>query len=140
MAHWTAVSIYHADRLLFDNVMLIAADTNNAGHAEWASRIQARSRVLVTINERDTALMASRMKIGKHQLARLGHYPFELNAPGVVYVDFTDAAHVGDSHAYFEGKPTQNDKVLQFFDDAFHGRFPEKPLRFDPAKNRYRLT
>jgi esterase/lipase superfamily enzyme len=105
--HLLQSSSYRGDALVFDNVLLVAADTNNAGHAEWVDRIQCRGRIFVTINERDSALAASRMKLGEQQLARLGHCPHSLDARKAVYVDFTDQAYVGDSHAYFEGRPLQ---------------------------------
>ncbi len=134
--HVLGSSAYRGDCLIFDNVVLAAADANNKGHAEWVDRIRCRRRVYVTINERDIALAASRAKAGEEQLARLGHWIHDLHSTQAVYVDFTDAPHVGDSHAYFEGKPAEkNERVRGFFDTAFNGEFAEKPLRYDPSKN-----
>ena len=90
--------------LLFDNVILAAADTNNEDHALWVDRIRCRRRVYITINEDDRALAVSRMKSGEEQKARLGHYSFGLDSQQGVYVQFTDVRGVGDSHAYFEGE------------------------------------
>ncbi|VAX35337.1 hypothetical protein MNBD_UNCLBAC01-619 [hydrothermal vent metagenome] len=49
----------------------------------------------------DYALQASRLKSGEKQLARLGHYTQNLYSKNAVYLDFTDARNVGNSHAYF---------------------------------------
>jgi len=137
--HLLRSSSFSGNVLVFDNVVMVAADTNNAGHAEWVDRIQCRGRVFVTLNENDSALAASRMKMGEQQLARLGHWPHRLDARQAVYVDFTGQAHVGDSHAYFEGKPLNNKQVRQFFMDALNGAPAEAPLRFDVGRNMYRF-
>lgn len=132
-------SIYSADHLLFDNVVMVAADTNNEGHAEWVDNIQSRGRVYITINERDSALKASRMKMGELQKARLGHYGRKLDSRVATYVDFTGQPHVGDSHAYFEGGALANKKVDAFFKAVLNGEIWDKPSRFDPARNIFRL-
>jgi hypothetical protein len=95
--------------------------------------------LFVTLNEKDAALRASRLKMGEQQKARLGHYPYELNSKHAVYVDFTGAAKVGDSHAYFEGEALKNEKVRHFFNEAFNGNTAEKPLKFDIARNMYSI-
>ncbi len=127
--------------LVFDNIVLCAADVNNPGHAEWVDQIQFRNRLYVTINEDDFALKASRLKGGDEQLARLGHYRFNLNATQAIYVDFTNAQHVGSSHAYFEENALKNQNVRKFFERALSGDRPEEDgtLIFDPAQNLYRL-
>jgi len=127
------------NRLLFDNVILAAADTNNEGHAEWVDRIRCRNRVYITINERDHALRASRLKAGEEQRARLGHYPYTLYSTQSVYVDFTNAAYVGDSHAYFENGPLRNERVKRFFDKAINGECAERDLRYKAATHMYRF-
>lgn len=137
--HLLKSSIYRGDRLLFDNVVMVAADTNNEGHAEWVDKIQCRNRVYITLNERDSALSASRMKLGEQQLARLGHYPHKLDSRQAVYVDFTGQPSVGTSHAYFEGEPLKNERVKRFFQAAFNGETAEDGLRFEAARNLYRL-
>jgi hypothetical protein len=138
--HLLGSSTYGGGALVFDNVLLVAADTNNAGHAEWVDRIQCRGRVFVTLNERDAALAASRMKMGEQQLARLGHWPHRLDSRQAVYVDFTDQPQVTDSHAYFEGRPLRNAAVKRFFDDALNGEFAEARLSFDMGRNMYRFA
>jgi hypothetical protein len=130
---------YHGKLLIFDNVVLVAADANNEGHASWVDGIPYRNRLYVTLNEKDAALAASRMKMGEAQKARLGHYPYELNAKRAVYVNFTGAAHVGNSHAYFEGAALKNARVKRFFEDAFHGRVAESGLTYDPSRNYFRI-
>jgi len=132
-------SIYHGQELIFDNVVLVAADTNSDDHAAWVSKIPARKRVFVTINEDDFALKASRMKMGEHQKARLGHYLFELNAGNAIYVNFTNAKKVGKIHGYFEGEPITNPKVKTFFKHALNGSEAETLLRlpYNSARNTY---
>ena len=84
-----------------------------------------RGRIFITINEQDGALLASRMKMGEEQKVRLGHYPYLLTSQRAVYVDFTKEAHVGDSHAYFEGAVLTNERIRRFFDEAFNGAAAE---------------
>lgn len=125
------------DRLTFDNVVMVAADVNNVDHASWVDSIAARNRIYITINEDDVALRASRIKAGEEQKARLGHYPYDLYAQRAVYVDFTNATHVGDSHAYFEGRPLTNKSVKKFFQQAFDGMRAEESLEYQSARRLY---
>ena len=135
-------SVYHGQELIFDNVVLVAADTNSDDHAAWVEKISARKRVFITINEDDFALKASRMKMGELQKARLGHYLFGLNAGNAVYVNFTNAKQVGSSHGYFEGGPLKNPKVKQFFKHALNGTEAEILLKlpYNGARNTYDVT
>lgn len=137
--HLLKSSTYRGNLLIFDNVLVIAADTNSAGHSEWVNDIQCRGRVFITINEKDGALLASRLKMGEQQKARLGHYPYGLTAQRAVYVDFSGEPHVGDSHAYFEGGALRNARVRRFFAEAFNGQAAETRLHFDIARNMYRF-
>lgn len=129
-------------QLIFDNIIMAAADVNSPGHEEWVNSLQVRNRLYVTINEDDYALRASRLKGGDEQLARLGHYPYNLNARQAVYVDFTQAPQVGTSHAYFEGDALKNAKVRKFFDLAVHGQRVDESgiLRYDPSRNLHRFA
>lgn len=79
------------------------------------------------------------MKMGEKQRARLGHSTRKLDSQVATYVDFTGQPHVGDSHAYFEGGPLANKNVETFFRSVLNGDIWEKPSRFDPARNIYRL-
>ena len=124
-------------QLIFDNVIMAAADTNNLGHAEWVDRINVRKRVYITVNEDDSALRASRIKAGEEQLARLDHFPYNLYSKQAVYVNFTDAAWVRDSHAYFEGQPLRNKTVKRFFNEAFNGQRAETALKYNDATRMY---
>jgi len=134
-------SSYRGNLLVFDNVVLVAADTNNEDHASWVDKIQCRRRVIITINENDGALLASRLKMGEQQEARLGHYPHRLYSQQAIYVDFTDQEGVDQSHAYFEGSILkENAAVKTFFNEAFNGGAPEKGLPFDIGRNMYRLS
>jgi len=135
--HVQESSAHRVDRLTFDNVVMIAADVNNDDHATWVDAIAARNRIYITINEDDVALRASRIKAGDEQKARLGHYAYNLCAQRAVYVDFTNAPHVGDSHAYFEGKPLVNKAVKKFFQRAFDGLRAEESLEFQAARRLY---
>ena len=134
-------SVYHARDLIFDNVVMVAADTNSEHHADWVEEIPARKRVFITINENDHALKASRMKMGELQRARLGHYLFGLDAGNAVYVNFTNAKQVGSSHGYFEGGPLKNPKVKQFFKHALNGTEAETMLKlpYNGARNTYEV-
>lgn len=124
-----------ADRLIFDNVVLAAADTNNLDHGLWVDRLNVRNRVYITINEDDFALGASRMKIGDQQLSRLGHSVRQLNSVRAFYVDFTGAPRVGRSHSYFEGDPVGHPAIRTFFQHAFNGERAETHLPYDAARN-----
>lgn len=136
--HVLKSSVHQGGRkLLFDNVVLAAADTNNEGHAEWIAQINCRKRIYITINENDSALMASRMKAGSLQKARLGHYLFNLDSDKATYVNFTDAKKVKRSHAYFENGPIRNPAVRKFFHKAFHGLSAEEDLDYDAARRLY---
>lgn len=137
--HLLKSSTYRGNLLIFDNVVLASADTNNEAHAEWVDRIQCRGRIFITINEKDGALLASRLKMGEQQKARLGHYPYGLNSEHGVYVDFTKEPKVGDAHAYFEGSALKNDRTRRFFDEAMNGERAEQRLDYDVARNMYRF-
>ncbi|KAF0190565.1 MAG: Uncharacterized protein FD165_2600 [Gammaproteobacteria bacterium] len=132
-------SVYRGKNLLFDNVVMVAADTNNEGHEQWVDQIRCRRRIYITINEDDAALMASRMKAGEEQKARLGHYPYNLRSGQAVYVDFTSAPWVQKSHAYFEGAPLRNKTVSGFFEKAFNGARAEEDLAYDAARGLYTM-
>ena len=125
-------TIYDEHHMLFDNVILAAADTNNAHHAQWVDRIRCRRKIYICINEDDSALTASRIKSGEEQQARLGHYLHGLNSQQALYVDVTNAPYVGGEHAYFEGRPVKNKngKLYKFFNDALHGKRAEEHLKF----------
>lgn len=122
--------------LLFDNVVLVAADTNNRDHRSWVDRIRVRRRVIITINERDHALAVSRAKSGDEQLARLGHSMNDLESRRAVYVNFTGAKAVNTSHAYFEGDAVEkNPRIRTFFREAFRGLDAERRLNYKASRN-----
>jgi len=124
--------------LLFDNVVLVAADVNNVDHRVWVDRIRARRRVIITINERDHALAVSRAKAGDEQLARLGHSLNDLESRCAVYINFTGAKAVGTSHAYFEGETVEkNTRIRTFFREAFRGVDAERRLTYKASRNVY---
>ena len=129
-----------AARLIFDNVSLVAADTNNEDHQRWVERIQVRNRLYITINENDFALGWSRRKPGEAQGVRLGHYLRNLTARNAWYIDLTRAGAVGNAHGYFVGAPVANNPSLKaLFKAAFEGGRAEDTLDFAADINAYRL-
>lgn len=132
-------SITEGNRLLFDNVVLCQADTNNLDHDLWVDRVRFRNRLYITLNEDDYALRASRAKAGSDQLARLGHYVRNLNSRNAHYVNLTGAPWVRNSHSPF-GEPAQkNRQLFEFFRAAFSGEPAEARLRFYAEGNWYAL-
>lgn len=126
-------SVYQGETLLFDNIAMLAADVNNHDHAEWIDRATFRKRLYITINENDHALFASRLKFGDQQLARLGHWTQNLSSRNAVYLDFTQAAGVGNSHSYFmDGAVSKNSRLKRVFADIFNGRRGEDGLDYNP--------
>ncbi|MDJ0778204.1 MAG: alpha/beta hydrolase [Gammaproteobacteria bacterium] len=127
-------------RAVFDNVCLVAADTNNRQHDEWVESIEARAGVYVVINKHDSALKWSRRKPGEQQLARLGHYLKELNAGNASYLNVTSAAHVGDDHSYFKDRPVRNNaRLRRMFNSLFNGMEPESAMQYRADINAYEL-
>lgn len=127
--------------LVFDNICLVAADTNNKSHASWVECLDVRKRIYIVINEDDSALKASRIKPGKEQLARLGHYLKKLNSENAVYVDVTEAKGVGSEHSYFKGATvTKNPALKAVFNNMFNGLTVEKDLEYLSSINCYRLS
>jgi len=125
--------------LVFDNVCLIAADANNAGHKKWVEKIDVRKRLYVVINEDDFALKAARIKPGDEQLARLGHYTRRLNSKNAHYIDLTNAKHVGREHSYFTGASVvKNKKLSAMFKKMFSGTSVEESLTYK-SNNTYVL-
>ncbi len=126
---------------IFDNVCLVAADVNNKNHAQWVEKIEARSNVYIVINQNDSALKWSRVKPGKAQLARLGHYLKSLNAKNATYINVTDAKHVSDEHSYFKDEPiAKNLKLKKVFADMFEGKNAEEKLEYKADLNAYVLS
>ena len=133
-------TITEGNQLVFDNVLLVAADTNNKEHIDWVDTIRCRKRCYITINENDHALAASRAKFGEQQLARLGHYIRNLNSRQAYYINLTDASWVKDSHSYFEQEVVgKNTKVFDFFNEAINGGFAEKGLKYRSSGNFYEV-
>ncbi|MEO1203964.1 MAG: alpha/beta hydrolase, partial [Pseudomonadota bacterium] len=130
-------SISEGGGLLFDNIVLAAADTNNKDHDKWVESLSFRKRCFIAINENDFALGASRAKSGSEQLARLGHYLRNLNAANAHYVNFTEADDVGRSHGYFGDPSKKNEQVFAFFKRAFQGETAEDQLSYNSSGNWY---
>ncbi len=132
-------SISEGNALIFDNVVLCQADTNNDEHANWVDRISHNRRVFITINENDFALRLSRIKPGDAQRARLGHYIKRLDSRIAHYINLTDAAWVQESHSPFGAPADKNEKLQAFFRQAFIGKAAEEPLRFRAEGNWYEI-
>ena len=126
-------------RLIFDNVCLVAADTNNHGHANWVKNIDVRNRVYIVINENDFALRASRIKPGDEQKVRLGHYIKKLDSDNAHYVNVTDADLVDNLHSYFSGSAMKNVKLKEMFTGMFNGKAVENELDYRADSNTYIL-
>ena len=139
LKHAMASELSEARKLIFDNIILLAADTNNENHKDWVEALQVRKSVFITINENDYALSWSRRKPGEQQKARLGHYLRKLNAQNAFYVDFTREKGVKNSHAYFDRQTTSTNKgVLRFFLRVFSGSDVISYLQYVAHNNTYR--
>jgi len=126
-------------KLVFDNICLVAADTNSSKHAEWVGQLDVRSRVNIVINEKDSALRASRLKPGDEQKARLGHYTKNLNSSNAHYIDVTGVDKVGSEHTYFKGDAMKNDALKEMFTGMFNGRPVEGLLKYHADNNSYKF-
>ena len=137
--HALTSSLAESHKLIFDNIILAAADTNNESHGKWVEKLQVRNSVYITINENDYALSWPRRKPGEQQKARLGHYLKKLNADNATYVDFTREKAVNNSHSYFDKKTVGNNKgALRFFKKVFSGEDVTPYLAYFPCNNTYR--
>ncbi len=126
--------------LVFDNINLVAADTNNKNHANWLDKIDVRNRIHVVINENDAALKVSRVKPGKEQRARLGHYLKSLNSEHAIYIDVTEADEVDCEHSYYKGNSVKKNADLNaLFYALFNGQSVEKGLTYFTANNYFKL-
>jgi len=109
-----------ANPLIFSNILLVAADVNNEGHADWVDKLHVREDIYIVINQNDYALKASRIKPGKQQKARLGHYLKRLDSTIATYVDVTPVA--GDAHGYFmDDTSAPGSNAHQFFQATLNG-------------------
>ena len=140
LKHATLPSESSLRHLTFDNVVLVAADVNNPGHAEWLDNIPVRNRIYVVINEKDRALKWSRVKPGREQKARLGHHLRSLDSKGAHYVDVTETLGVGSDHGYFLGEPVRaNNDLQKAFGLMFTGGVAESQMSYHADANVYRL-
>jgi hypothetical protein len=123
----------------FDNVILKAADTNHAGHAEWVQRIRTRKRVYILINQEDSALGLSNLKVGEAQKPRLGSTIAEQNAHNAAYIDFTGT--LDREHSYFDDDDVERTvpKLEPLMHELLNGRIGHRDLRYDVDTNTYRL-
>jgi len=140
LKHSLMTSDNATSELVFDNINLVAADTNNKNHANWIDTIDVRNRIHVVINENDSALKASRIKPGKEQKARLGHYLKSLNSEHAVYIDVTEADEVNNEHSYYKGSAVaKNASLRALFNDLFNGNSVEKRLTYVDANKYFKL-
>lgn len=138
LKHLMKSSVYQGETALFDNVIMASADVNNKNHADWVDRIAYRRRLYITINESDSALRASRAKTGDNQLARLGHFTQNLYSRNAIYLDFSDARHVGSDHAYFEDEPLKkNPRLRTVFRRMIRGEKGEAGLQYNSHSRTY---
>jgi esterase/lipase superfamily enzyme len=140
LKHTLTTSENATSNLVFDNVCLVAADTNNESHNKWVEKIDVRKRVYIVINENDSALKASRIKPGEEQKARLGHYLKKLNSSNATYIDVTDAKNIGSEHTYFKGESVRkNEKLRSVFSEMFNGNSIEHMLDYHTDSNTFTL-
>ena len=133
-------NVYMGETALFDNVILCQADVNNEGHEKWVDRISFRNRLYITINEKDFALKASRLKFGDAQQARLGHYTVNLNSRVARYIDLTGAKSVKKSHSPFDSGVTgKNARVKNAFKKMFNGERAEEGLDYNNHTRAYEV-
>lgn len=115
-------SIYQGETAIFDNIIMASADVNNEGHDSWIDRLEYRKQLYITINENDFALAFSRIKLGKHQKARLGHFTNNLCSRKAIYLDFTHSDGVKKSHSYYGSEVIDvNATVKSVFTDILNG-------------------
>tara|TARA_R110000868_G_scaffold395610_1_gene667410 strand:+ start:252 stop:551 length:300 start_codon:yes stop_codon:yes gene_type:complete len=80
----------------------------------------------------------SRIKPGKEQKARLGNYLKNLRCDSAVYIDLTQAEHIGSEHTYFKGDALENVLVKTLFTNMFSGDVAERELPYFVLDNAYR--
>ncbi|VAX09706.1 hypothetical protein MNBD_GAMMA26-1169 [hydrothermal vent metagenome] len=137
--HTLSTSENSTSKLVFDNICLVAADTNNENHVRWVGKLDVRNRIYVVINENDSALKASRIKPGEEQKARLGHYIKQLNSPNTHYIDVTNIEHVDSEHTYFKGGSVRsNNKLQMLFSSMLNGMSIEQTLTYQADNNTYK--
>ncbi|RDX37269.1 alpha/beta hydrolase [Kangiella sp. HD9-110m-PIT-SAG07] len=138
LKHALKSTLAESRQLVFDNIVLVAADTNNEKHEEWVGELRCRKSLFITINADDFALSWSRRKPGEEQKARLGHYLRSLNAENALYVDFTNSKAVNRSHSYFDGDTVSRNKtVRRFFEKAFTAKNLLPYLEYQVHNNTY---
>ncbi|NKI36450.1 alpha/beta hydrolase [Wenzhouxiangella sp. XN79A] len=123
----------------FDNVILKAADTNHHDHAEWVQRIRARKRVYILINQDDSALGLSNLKIGEAQKPRLGATIAQQNAHNAAYIDLTGT--LDREHSYFDNQDTKRTvpNLEPVMRELLNGRIAHRDLPYEVGTNTYRL-
>lgn len=107
---------------LFDNLVLCSADVDAKTHKEWVSSTSVKRKIYATINENDKVLSMS----NKVNPTRLGQTTKNLDAIGVVYMDFTDGEGVNDTHRMFDFSAHRNETIRLFFNDVLNSRSGER--------------
>ncbi|WP_251359687.1 alpha/beta hydrolase [Kangiella sp. TOML190] len=139
LKHALNSSLAESRNLVFDNVILAAADANNLNHKAWVEKIRARKGVYVLINANDYALSWSRRKPGEEQRARLGHYLRNLTAKNTYYIDFTGLKGVANSHSYFDKKTaSKNLAIKRLFSKLFAAENLLTNLVYQSHNNTYK--
>jgi len=107
---------------LFDNLVLCSADVDAKTHKEWVSSTSVKRKIYVTINENDKVLSIS----NKVNPTRLGQTTKNLDAIGVVYMDFTDGKGVNGTHRMFDLSEHKNKTISLFFNEVLNSRSGER--------------
>jgi len=127
--------IFGGETKIFDNLIFHQADVDNKNHFAWMDLINSK-RIYVTINERDAVLKASDVV----NPARLGNTVENLIANRPIYMDFTDARNVRNSHDLFLG--VEGNAILdQFCQRVITGRRGElvPGFQYDAFSNTFRI-
>ncbi|WP_372366171.1 alpha/beta hydrolase [Candidatus Uabimicrobium sp. HlEnr_7] len=122
--------------VLFDNVILNAADIHFENHEQLLKKINFAQRIYIPYSRCDRVLRLSQIFKNKGRL-RLGQAGYTDNSPAI-YVDFSEVT--GIYHEYFRGpSPYKKLAIRHFFYEVFHGEEAATHHFKVLAENHYRL-
>ena len=103
---------------VLDNILLHQADVDSFGHEEWADKLAAKSRVMVTVNETDDVLDFSDVL----NPDRLGNTLGNLRSKSISYFNFGQLDLADDVHRLWQGRTIRNESAKLLFTQAFAGK------------------
>ncbi len=125
---------------LFRNLVINAAATDAAGHAEWVERLKIQDRIFITYNDEDINLEGLRVisSLG----TQLGECPEPPLAQNAIYLDFTESVGfrfpTGATHSYyFDAMTRESENIRLLYTDLFRGLLPPEE-RFISEENEFR--